>query len=537
MRVRDVFSLSGLKYAYIKAGIDGLDNKISSVTVLEVAETKEQSWLIEGQLYVTSLYAIMNNKEKQLEIFESLIEAKSAGVIICHLDLWLKNIDPRIEELCNKMNFPLIIAKSETTYIEILNPIILKLMEEKSGGYLDANHMQNKLIEYVVSKKDVNVIYKTMTDFYYGGKIWFLDIDNKLIYPKYNTEFSELSNYLFERSNEIQTIDNENKILTINDKKYILRFVRSQGMFFGTIVAEFEDNNLKDSDSILDIISRIYTLISTKNSRVSEIEMQRQQEYIGDLITWNFRSDEVAIKMGMDINWDIQKISQIIVLNINKFQENPRGNLRELERYIENVQYQKTNDMIKRENKDNLVGLRSDLIIILIAKQTIEIKDRINRICNQLLKYWDNDLAGDISIGVSNEFNDFRDIPKAYTEAIDAFKFGRRYFGENEYTLYRDLGCFGLIREFRENQKLTTSLGNIFQKLKEYDEKNKQDLYNTLSQLIINDMDVDKVANSMYIHKNTVHYRKNKIIDLLGFEPWKMPYLLNTLMVIALENK
>ncbi|RAN86111.1 hypothetical protein B5P41_31195, partial [Bacillus sp. SRB_28] len=61
MKVRDVFSLSGLKYAYIKAGIDGLDNKISSVTVLEVADTKEQSWLIEGQLYITSLYAVMNN--------------------------------------------------------------------------------------------------------------------------------------------------------------------------------------------------------------------------------------------------------------------------------------------------------------------------------------------------------------------------------------------------------------------------------------------------------------------------------------------
>jgi PucR family transcriptional regulator, purine catabolism regulatory protein len=536
MKVRDIFSLSGLKYAYIKAGIDGLDNNISSVTVLEVTETKEQSWLIEGQLYITSLYAVMNNIEQQLEIFETLIEAKSAGVIICHLDLWLKNIDPRIEELCNKMNFPLIIAKSETTYIEIMNPIILKLMEKTSDGYLDVNHMQNKLIEYVVSKKDVNVIYKTMTDFYRNGSMWFLDIDNKLIYPKYNTEFSSFLNQLLEISNEIQSIDDK-KILTINDKKYILKFVRSQGIFFGTIVAEFEDNNLKDSDSILDIISRIYTLISTKSSRVSEIEVQRQQEFIWDLITWNFRSDEVAIKIGKDLNWNIQKINQIIVLNINKFQENPSGNLRELERYIESIQFQKTKAIIKRENNDNLVGLRSDFIIILIAKQTVEIEERINRICNQLLESWDNDLAGDISIGVSNEFNDFREIPKAYIEAIDAYKFGRKYFGENEYTLFRDLGCFGVMREFRENQKLTASLESLFQKLKDYDEKNKQDLYNTLSQLIINDMDVDKVAVSMYIHKNTVHYRKNKIIDLLGFEPWKMPYLLNTLMVFALENK
>ncbi|MEH7248106.1 PucR family transcriptional regulator ligand-binding domain-containing protein [Neobacillus niacini] len=535
MRVRDVFSLSGLKYAYIKAGIDGLDNTISSVTVLEVAETREQNWLIEGQLYITSLYAVMNNLEQQLEIFEALIEAKSAGVIICHLDLWLKNIDPRIEELCNKMNFPLIIAKSETTYIEIMNPIILKLMEKTSSGYLDVNHMQNKLIEYVVSKKDVTVIYKTMTDFYRNGKLWFLDIDNKLIYPKYDTEFSSLVTHLFDSRKESQTIDDK-RILTVNDKEYIIKFVRSQGIFFGTIIAEIPDNNLEDPHSILDILSRIYKLISTKSSRVSEIEIQRKQEYIGDLITWNFRSDEVAIKIGKDLNWNIQKISQIIVLNINKFQENPSQNLRELERFIENFQFQKTKAILKRENTDNLIGLRSDFIIILLAKQTTEKGDRINRLCTQLLESWDNDLAGNISIGVSNEFSDFRAIPKAYTEAIDAYKFGRKYFGENQYTLFRDLGCFGLLRDFRENQKLTASLENIFQKLKEYDEKNKQDLYNTLSQLISNNMDVDKVADSMFIHKNTVHYRKNKIIDLLGFEPWKMPYLLNTLMVFALEK-
>ncbi|MEH7251587.1 hypothetical protein V7111_05625, partial [Neobacillus niacini] len=79
----------------------------------------------------------------------------------------------------------------------------------------------------------------------------------------------------------------DKKILTFNDKKYIVKFVRSQGIFFGTIIAEFADTNLEDSHSILDILSRIYKLISTKSSRVSEIEIQRKQEYIGDLITWN----------------------------------------------------------------------------------------------------------------------------------------------------------------------------------------------------------------------------------------------------------
>ena len=47
MRVRDIFSLSGMKYSHIKAGVEGLDRVVNTVTVLEVTDVEGQDWLIE----------------------------------------------------------------------------------------------------------------------------------------------------------------------------------------------------------------------------------------------------------------------------------------------------------------------------------------------------------------------------------------------------------------------------------------------------------------------------------------------------------
>ncbi len=173
MKVNDILSIEGMVKLKVLAGKLGLSREIKTITVLEVAETEGQSWLIEGQLYVTSLYAVRNNVDRQIEIINSLIQANSAGIIICHINQWLKRVDEKIVEICNYNDFPLLVADSDTTYIEILNPVILKLMGDPGKQLEEITWMQKNLIEYVASMKDISTIYKTMSD-YYEEKLCFL---------------------------------------------------------------------------------------------------------------------------------------------------------------------------------------------------------------------------------------------------------------------------------------------------------------------------------------------------------------------------
>lgn len=126
MNILDILQFGGLRDAEIKAGLSGATNEVASVSVLEVAETKIKTWVLERQLYITSFYAIMQNFERQKEVILALHEKGSAGLVICHIDLFIKEIHPDIITLCEKLSFPLIIANSERSYVEITNPIVLK---------------------------------------------------------------------------------------------------------------------------------------------------------------------------------------------------------------------------------------------------------------------------------------------------------------------------------------------------------------------------------------------------------------------------
>lgn len=43
---------------------------------------------------------------------------------------------------------------------------------------------------------------------------------------------------------------------------------------------------------------------------------------------------------------------------------------------------------------------------------------------------------------------------------------------------------------------------------------------NTLDALLLNDHAMQGIADSLHIHRNTLQYRKKKIIELLGEDPF-----------------
>ena len=101
--------------------------------------------------------------------------------------MWIKDIDKEIIELCNTIDFPLIVANSEVSYVEILNPIIEKLMKINIDNFQLLLSTQNKLIEQVANKRRDWKIYLTIFQVCLNKEILFLDLDNNCIFSK-NTD-------------------------------------------------------------------------------------------------------------------------------------------------------------------------------------------------------------------------------------------------------------------------------------------------------------------------------------------------------------
>ena len=95
------------------------------------------------------------------------------------------------------------------------------------------------------------------------------------------------------------------------------------------------------------------------------------------------------------------------------------------------------------------------------------------------------------------------------------------------------LGFYSLLSDIKKLKNFDGIKRDIFSALQQYDEAEKCCLMLTLKTLILHHMDVQSTAEAMFVHRNTINYRKRKITEILGYTPWEMPYLFNTMLVFV----
>ena len=116
-----------------------------------------------------------------------------------------------------------------------------------------------------------------------------------------------------------------------------------------------------------------------------------------------------------------------------------------------------------------------------------------------------------IKIGISNVYSDFWDLNKAYKEAKVASEVGT--FNNQILTIYNELDIDLILQEVKDDSK------KLFEdKVISSIIKNKQ-LIETLISFFECNCSINETANKMFIHKNTLQYRLNKIKEITGYDP------------------
>ena len=129
-----------------------------------------------------------------------------------------------------------------------------------------------------------------------------------------------------------------------------------------------------------------------------------------------------------------------------------------------------------------------------------------------------------VSIGVSDAFSDPWDIPEAYYQACQAYIIGREYSGGETLFYYKDLYFMDRIRQMNKKKKAREYAESLLQPLVEYDREHDTNLRETLRVLLMNNNDVKSAAEELFTHRNTVIYRRNRIEEVYGYSPLRMPY-------------
>lgn len=121
-----------------------------------------------------------------------------------------------------------------------------------------------------------------------------------------------------------------------------------------------------------------------------------------------------------------------------------------------------------------------------------------------------------VLLGISNAFEDLNASQQYIQEANSAIEMGTQIHPEQCIYIFDDYQIYAASKYLLEAGKSELVLYPPLMKLIEYDKKHKTNLTETLQEYLVNPKKPLEVCDKLFIHKNTLYYRLDKIRNIIG---------------------
>lgn len=156
----------------------------------------------------------------------------------------------------------------------------------------------------------------------------------------------------------------------------------------------------------------------------------------------------------------------------------------------------------------------NNIVLIKTLESTEEYKD-LNHIAKTIVDTLNAEAMVSIRVAYGTIINEIREVSKAYKEAIMALDVGRIFYTEKNILAYNELGIGRLIHQ------LPISLCDMF--LKEVFAENTLEqldgeTLSTVNTFFENSLNISETARKLFVHRNTLVYRLEKIQKMTGLD-------------------
>lgn len=171
------------------------------------------------------------------------------------------------------------------------------------------------------------------------------------------------------------------------------------------------------------------------------------------------------------------------------------------------------------ENNDLMGNTLNNEIVILKGAATIYEKNDLFLFVKRLEKA----SIGNVLIGIGSRTERLKDLISSYVQAKKAIFVGSKLQPEKSFYDYEEYQLDILLSKLAQDEQDRTSF-SFYHKLLE--EGKKGELVQTLEAYIKENGELNKVSERLFIHRNTLRYRLEKISELTGKDPRNIKDLL-----------
>lgn len=251
------------------------------------------------------------------------------------------------------------------------------------------------------------------------------------------------------------------------------------------------------------VIGSVSMLVS--NDRLEE---RKHSEFLDRLLSGEINHDDSAYRQSME-KYGLLGEKAVAVIDY-KFDE----------KYLQTENQAYHNDRVMRKmislfeqyfGKINYLNQYNRQAFIISADNTEE-KDIVNTIRTIYNIFIKENKTVHVRIGIGEIAQGLEGLKKSY----DQSRIARKTINKSGVIFYKELGIYQLLFYIDDTSKIDDYVKEILNPLLIYDKKNNQNLIDTLREYLKCGQNVSQASQNLYIHRNTMIKRVEKIEELLG---------------------
>lgn len=518
MTVEEMLRIPSLSRLLVVAGHHGLQRTVSMVSVMDAPDI--YNWMKGGEFLITSAYPVKDDIQYLSFLIRRLNDAGIAAFGV-KLSRFIGYLPPKAIETANELGLPLISIPEEYAFTDIINPVLSRIVDQQTVNLMYSEQIHKDFLDLAVSGEDTEEILRGLHR-NIGAPVAFI-----------NTCFKELSFSNGHSSLALSLNDMDPEHLTkdwLDNKDWLDGYdvyqVSSRNASFGYILTEKGvvysacDNYVRMAVEYAGIILSLHLQSRISNQRIEE---KYRDEFISDLLFHNIRSEDEIHNRSRLYGWDFRDGGCVIIADVDDFKcsylqcANNKGYenfgraldlvfdivTRNILCEFENARYYKQSDHIV-------------YIISLPENKRMEMQDKLElafvRIREQLTAIGQYT----VTIGVGRYRANIKDIGSSFNEAQTTVTLGSQLRLSNCVLHYEKMGIYRFLASTANTEDAGALCAQYIQPIVEHDTKYRSELLRTLRTLIHCGWNLKRAARELFIHYNSMKYRRSKLCKLTG---------------------
>lgn len=490
----------------------GKESEINNISI--VLSLGDLHWIKKDDFVIILPKFISQNE------LESLIKSLASKNILAYLVVTGKSIPFSTIDISEKFSKSLLHYRSDKHMSNFCNLLCSELLNKDSIDEFLFLQLKYNLINLMNTKyfNEKNII-RTISIFFDRECYLLSSKFNILYYGKYS------------ECNDIPMIDWSKKISSFtkkpsyrfepislfhNDQVYLCFPLKSEKNILGFLCIESNHKKLSSID-----IPKIYEILpfliicASQHSTSKLIKTKSFDDFIKNIL-YKFTEDINEIKretVKFDIEYSKNRFIWIIDVHPLNYDVNTEDT------YISNEMINHIKDLSRKFFYKNIFLSEKNTVISIQEKEDVLDEIYISKYRSILNSLEFSFPEFKFYFGFSRAYMNLEELSKAYEEALFSISIGKKMLMDTENIFnYNDLLVYHLLYNQKDNNIIKRLYYNTIFPIKTHDLEKDDVLLDTLISLIYNNFNSTSTADELFIHRNTLYQRLNKIESII-----KMP--------------